>query len=184
MTADLFLTLFAFALIVAFFGTAAWAGVRAAPWLPTRTNDIRRLLDLAQLKEGEALFDLGCGDGRVLSIAAYEYNARAIGFEISLLPYLIAVIRRIAHQNRQRIRVVYRDFFSASLRDADVVYCFLTPSAMKKLKTKFVQELKPGARVVSYAFSLGELPGAEQHKPNAGAPAAYLYRVPERVLEH
>lgn len=162
--------------LLATVGTAAWAGIRAAPWLPTRRKDIRRLFDLAELKAGETVYDLGCGDGRILTVAAGEYQAHAVGFEISLLPYLAGLIRRALSPNRKNIKLRYADFYRASLKDADVIYCFLTPSAMQKLKTKFVHELKPGARVVSYTFSLGDLPGVIRDKPEPKLPTAYLFR--------
>ncbi|MBI3956911.1 MAG: class I SAM-dependent methyltransferase [Candidatus Kerfeldbacteria bacterium] len=162
--------------VVLVFGTAAWAGLRAAPWVPTRERDIRRMLDLAELKRGERLVDLGCGDGRVLTFAARDYGALATGYEISLLPYLVAKLRCLFHPSLQRqLDVRYRDFYRVSLSEADVVFCFLTPMAMKRLKTKFVQELKPGARVVSYAFALTELPGVVAQKPDKTQATAYLY---------
>ncbi|MFH1171289.1 MAG: class I SAM-dependent methyltransferase [bacterium] len=164
--------------ILGVFGTAAWAGIRAAPWLPTRAKDIRRLLDLAELKPGELLYDLGCGDGRVLMIAAKEYGARAVGFEISLLPYLAAKARTIFHPSRRNIQIRFEDFYHTSLSQADVVFCFLTPSAMKRLKTKFVQELHPGARVASSTFSFDGLPGAVRVKPEEKTIAVHLYRHP------
>jgi len=157
-------------------GSAAWAGVRAAPWLPTRRDDIRRLFDLAELKPGETVYDLGCGDGRVLLVAAEEYGARAVGFEISIVPYLAALVRRAMNPFRKNITVRFEDFYRTSLKEADLVYCFLTPSAMQRLKTKFVRELRPGARVVSYTFSLGDLPGVIRDKPTPKLPTAYLFR--------
>lgn len=178
---DILELLLLMAIVLAVLGTAAWAGIRAAPWVPTRSADVRRLLRLARVRPGELVVDLGCGDGRVLCMAAEEFGARAVGYELSLLPYLVAKLRAFFHRKRDRIDIRFRDFYGIALNEADVVFCFLSDHAMKRLRTKFVQELKPGARVVSYAFSLSDLPGVVRDKPTPKLVAAYLYRQPDRT---
>ncbi len=179
MVSDLvFYTLVALLFVV--FLTAALAGWKAAPYVPTWQRDVRRMLKLAAVKPGEMLVDLGAGDGRFLITAAKEFGARGIGYEFSILPYLAALLRIALAGVRRQVRVEYRDFFQADLSVADVITCFLTPKAMEKLEPKFARELKAGCRVVSYAFKLpGWIPlKIDKPKPTAGS--VFLYRVQRR----
>lgn len=162
-----------FALII--LGTLALGGILAAPWVPLWQNDVRRLLTIAGAKQGELVYDLGAGDGRVIITAAKEYGCRAIGFEIALLPYLVCRTRIwLAGMSRQ-VKLKYANFFTADLSDADVICAFLTPRAMKKLKTKFEKEAKPGCKILSYAFAI---PGWEPDlvdRPNEKTAVIYRY---------
>jgi len=144
--------------ILLVFGTMIFAGWSAAPWLPSFKKDLTLAVSAAGIKPGETVYDLGCGDGRFLFDAAKRTQAgRIIGFEISLLPYLYAKVKTLIFKDK-RIKVRYQNFFKADFGQADVIYCFLLPKTMKKLKSKLWREMKPGSRLVSYVFSL---PGAE-----------------------
>lgn len=132
----------------------AYASVLAAPWLPLPKKDILRMITLAGLKPNDIVYDLGCGDGRVLIQVARTTGARAIGFEISLVMYLIARLRVYFSGQRDRIKVYYQNFYHEDLAKADVIFCFLTTYAMRRLTEKVKQELKPGAKFLSYAFPL------------------------------
>jgi SAM-dependent methyltransferase len=149
--ADSLFFLVVFGALIIVTGTAAIGAISAAPWVPLRSREIRRLLTLAGVKPGELVYDLGAGDGRILAIAAREFKAKAVGYEIAALPYVFARLRlwRIPGAS-----VRAANFFRVSLAPADVVVCFLTPMAMTKLVPKLERELKPGARFVSYAFPL------------------------------
>src|SRR5690242_8843318 len=134
-------------------GTYAWGAFKAAPFVPTRQADVVRMLELAEIKPGERVFDLGAGDGRFLVTAARRFRAQPSGYEISLIPYLIGKLR-LALAGLPTSAIKFQDFFRVDLSSADVVMCFLTPMAMAKLVPKFQKELRPGTRIVSYAFSL------------------------------
>ena len=98
-------------LIVFIFGfTFVYASWRAAPWLPMFREDVSRAISLAKLKEGEKFYDLGAGDGRTL-IAAANAGAQAEGFEISLLPYLLAKIKFIFYSGKNKPKIYFRDFW-------------------------------------------------------------------------
>lgn len=141
-------------LIVIVAGTAMWASFSAAPWLPTRAKDIDRLLELAKLSQKSLVYDLGCGDGRLLMQAARKYGAHGVGFEVSVLPFLWSWVRVALSKERGRITIKYRNFYQVDLAAADAVVCFLTPPAMVKLEPKLRQELRPGSRFVTYCFKL------------------------------
>lgn len=149
MAYDLFLFLAAFLLAAAC--SYAYAGWKFAPWVPTFRKDLDRALKLADLKAGETFVDLGCGDGRVVIVAAEKFGADASGYEIALPMILVLMLRR----RRERVRFFYKSLFEADLSKADVVYLFGTPPTLRgQLTAKLERELRPGARVVSYAFPL------------------------------
>ena len=135
-------------LLFLFLGSFAYAGIKAAPWFPTWSKDIERFLKLAEIKPGQKFYDLGCGDGKLV-FAAAGAGANAVGFEIFLLPYLIAKSRSF---NVKNTKIIFKDFWKADLSDADVVYIFLTPKVNPKAKLKLEKELKKGARVIAYSW--------------------------------
>lgn len=122
----------------------------AAPFFPSSKNVMRRAMKEADLKSGELFYDLGAGTGTSLIIADKEFGARAVGFEINILPYCIAKIKIFFR--RSTAKIFFRSLFNENLRNADVVFCFLLPRTMEKLYPKFKAELKPGARLVAYTF--------------------------------
>ena len=157
-------------------GTGAWGAWRAAPYVPTKGKDVRRMLELAAVKPGDRVYDLGAGDGRFI-IAAALRGAQAVGYEIALLPYLVAwAWIKIRHLS-SRAHIKYRDFFNEDLSAADVIVCFLTPRAMNKLADKFSRELQPGTRIVSYAFSIPGWTPVMKDKPQPTAMSVYLYKI-------
>jgi len=157
-------------------GTLAYAGWSAAPWVPLWKKDIRRMMKVAEVKPGESVYDLGAGDGRIVIIAAEEFGASASGFEMAVLPYFLGYIRILLKGLKGRVKFKYSNFFRENLAAADVICVFLTPQAMKKLKTKFENETKPGCRIVSYAFSVPGWQPEKIDKPNQKTTAIYLYR--------
>lgn len=141
--------------IILLFGSALYAGLRASPWLPIFKRDVKRIIELAAIKKGDKVYDLGSGDGRVLIALANNSEAELlVGYEVSLIPYIISKIRIWFLRLGSRVEIRFGDFLRRDLGSADVIFCFLTPKAMKKLEPKFSQELKPGTRIVSYSFSL------------------------------
>src|SRR3989338_9708995 len=92
-------------IILVVLGSLAYASISAAPWVPLRRRDIKRLIHLANIKPGEIVYDLGCGDGRVLAAVVKQTQARAVGFEISLLPYIFAKVRSLLSSGSSRVRV-------------------------------------------------------------------------------
>jgi len=156
--------------------TFAWAGLIAAPWVPLWKKDVKRMLDLAGLKPGETVYDLGAGDGRIIIMAAKDYQAKAIGFEFAILPYLLGYIKIVILGLRGKAWLKYADFFKQDFSKADVICIFLTPGAMEKLKTKLKTEKKPSCRIVSYAFSIPGWQPEKIDKPNKKSAAIYIYR--------
>lgn len=150
--------------------TFIYAGFRGAPWVPTKNGDVERFLRLAELKTDAVVYDLGCGDGRIVR-AATTAGARATGFELSLLPYCMAKLRLVGTSGVVR----FNDFWRANLRDADVIYFFLMPAIVEKMKVKLERELKPGAKVIAYVWPIdGWEPVLVDTK--TGSPKMYVYK--------
>ena len=126
------------------------------PFVPSPEVVVRRMLQLADVRENEVVYDLGCGDGRVLIIAAKEFGARAVGIEIRRDLYE-QCLRRIKDLGLEdRVVVYHGNFFDYDISDADVVTLYLLTSVNEKLRPKLERELRPGTRVVSHDF---EVPG-------------------------
>jgi predicted RNA methylase len=132
---------------------------------------VRKMLDLAGVGPGDLVYDLGCGDGRMIVTAARHYGARAVGIEIDPLRYLWCQVLITVLGLRDRVRVVYGSFFRLDLRGADVVTCYLLQSTNEELEGKLKRELVPSTRVVSNGFTF---PGLRLLRRD-GAAELYLY---------
>jgi len=126
-----------------------------APFVQTPVEVAKKMIELADLKPGQKLFDLGAGDGRLLILAAQESGASAIGVELrdDLVERARSEIKKLNLQ--ERVQIVHGDFFNVDLRDADVVTLYLTTSGNERLRPKLEQELRKGAKVVSHDFKVG-----------------------------
>jgi hypothetical protein len=123
-----------------------------APYFVTPKKALREIFRLVQLRPGQTLYDLGAGDGKALVIANKEFGARAVGFELS--PIFWAVSRLNLLIRGAKAELYCRNFFDQDLSGADVIFCFLSIRAMARLKPKFEKELRPGTKIISYAFSI------------------------------
>lgn len=157
-----------------FLFTFLWGCKQGAPWVPSRAKDMRRFVEFADIKNGEKMYDIGCGDGRSLCASARK-GAIAQGYEISLFPFLLAKLRCFLFGNK-RCKVTYQNFWRVNLGDADVVYFFLMPHIYPRLKEKFEKELKKGTRVVAYVWPIkGWKPKCVSKIKNR--PNLYLYEI-------
>lgn len=135
----------------------SWTTSRGAPWVPTSLRMVHKMLELAEVGPDDLLYDLGCGDGRLLISAARRYGARAVGIEIDPLRHawcqkLVTILGL-----QDRVRIIRGDLFDQDLSEASVVTCFLLQGTNHKLQEKFRRELRPGTRVVSNTFTFPEL---------------------------
>lgn len=120
--------------------------------MPTPIARVKRMLELAKLKKGDRIYDLGCGDGRMVHLAAKLYDADAVGLELSPIMYGIARLRNFILHSKSK--VLLRDFRRIHYGNAKVIVCYLLPEILKIMRPKFEAELKPGALLISYAFSV------------------------------
>ncbi|MFB3829826.1 MAG: cyclopropane-fatty-acyl-phospholipid synthase family protein [Bryobacteraceae bacterium] len=123
---------------------------------PSTPGITRAMLELAGVTSKDVVYDLGCGDGRVVITAAREFGARGVGIDID--PQRIAEARENAKKAGVTGRVKFRneDLFEADFREATVVALYLYPWINLKLRPKLLAELKPGTRIVSHSHDMGD----------------------------
>ncbi len=127
-----------------------WAAYHGAPFVPTPQRTVRQMMAFADIRPGDEVHDLGCGDGRLIFAAARK-GAKAIGYELSLPVYLIA---KVQSWFRPGSKVFYRNFWSQKYKNADVVFCYLLTSTMQTFEKKIWPQLKPGCKVISHSFRM------------------------------
>jgi precorrin-6B methylase 2 len=130
-----------------------WPILIGAPWVPTPIKAVKRMLELAEVKEEDVVIDLGSGDGRIIMTAAKDYNARAIGIEAD--PIRLIWSRSKIRKNGLNIKakILWGNFEHKDLGEASVVTIYQGHEINNRLKPKFEKELKPGTRIVSHVFT-------------------------------
>lgn len=155
---------------------------KLAPYVSSPQPIVVKMLEIAGLKSGETLFDLGCGDGRIVATAAKEFGARAVGVELS--PALAKRAREAVESLglQQQVKIIEGDMMAVDLSGADVVALYLLTEANEQLRPKLEKELKPGARVVSLEFRIKGWKPARVEKVEAHRHpyTIYLYQWPQK----
>lgn len=143
-------------LIILIFGTAAIAGLSAAPWVPTKPKQKKQLIEVVNLPRNAVCYDLGCGDGTVLFALARKHpDAKAIGYDISILPLLIGWTRKLLGGKKYKnVSIRFGNLFKKDVSDADLVFVFLLDKSYARLKEKFRRELKDDANIVVEAWPI------------------------------
>ncbi len=156
----------------------AQEGVYEVPYVPTPENVVAEMLKLANLHKGDVLYDLGSGDGRVVVTAAQKYGIRGVGVDIN--PERISEARENAKKAGVTDRVTFRegDLFQADIHEATVVTMYLLPSVNLRLKPKLLAELKPGTRLISHDFDMGDWKAEKEVKLEHHT--IYFWRVPAK----
>ncbi|MFX0209026.1 MAG: hypothetical protein ACFFDT_23785 [Candidatus Hodarchaeota archaeon] len=128
---------------------------------------------MSELKPDELLYDLGSGDGRILIMAAREFGAKCVGYELNFFRWKLSNWRIKRMGLSSQIKVIRSSFFEADLSHADVVFMYLLPSINEKLRPKLTKELNKGARVVTFSFVMK---GWKAHKFDDEL-KIYLYKI-------
>jgi protein-L-isoaspartate O-methyltransferase len=152
---------------------------RLAPYVNSPVRVVDRMLELASIRPGETVYDLGCGDGRILIAAVQKFQAKAIGVEIS--PKIVAEARsRIKKAGvADRAQVIQGDLLQTDLTGADVVTIYLATSLNEELRPRLEKFLKPGARVVSHDYAVpGWKPTQVVQAEGRQKHSIYLYEMP------
>jgi SAM-dependent methyltransferase len=126
------------------------------PYVPTTETAVQAMLKLGDVKKTDVVYDLGCGDGRIVIAAAKSYGARGVGIDIN--PVRIGEAKENAKKAgvENLVRFEENDLFDAKIGEATVVTLFLLPNINLKLRPKLLADLKPGTRVVSNTFDMGD----------------------------
>ncbi len=145
-------------------------------FVPTPQEVVDAMLKVAKVTEKDIVYDLGSGDGRIPVTAARVYGARAVGIDID--PERIAEANANAEASgvTDKVKFLNQDLFTTDFSEATVVTLYLLPSLNKKLQPKLMEELKPGTRIVSHAFDMGDW--EPELKLNVGGRIVYLWTIP------
>jgi SAM-dependent methyltransferase len=145
-------------------------------YVPTPVPVVERMLTLGKVAKGDVVYDLGCGDGRVVIEAARRYGVRGVGIDID--PQRIAEANANARAAGVAHLVEFRlaDLFQTDLSEATVVTLYLLPSLNVKLRPKLQKELRPGSRIVSHDFDMGDWPPRQTASVNGRT--LYLWTIP------
>jgi SAM-dependent methyltransferase len=149
------------------------------PYVPTPQPVVDAMLKVAKVGKNDLLYDLGSGDGRIVNTAAQQYGTRGVGIDIS--PERIKEANENAKKAgvSDRVRFVQQDLFKTDFSKATVVTLYLLPEVNLKLRPKLLSELKPGTRIVSHAFDMGDW--KPDQKLSVGGKTIYYWVVPEKV---
>ena len=134
------------------------------PYVPTPENVVADMLRMAEVSKDDVLYDLGCGDGRIVITAAVEYGCRGVGIDID--PVRIKESRENARKAgvSDRVQFILMDLFEVDLKEATVVTLYLLPRINLQLRPKLLQELVPGTRIVSHEFNMGDWEADATHE--------------------
>lgn len=149
------------------------------PYVPTPQPVVDKMLDMAKVKKGDVVYDLGCGDGRIVVTAAKERGATGVGIDLN--PVRIAEAKANAEENKvsDKVDFMVGDLFKSDFSKASVVTLYLLPSVNQRLRPQLWKQLKVGTRVVSHAFDMGPEWPPEKTEQVAGASVYYWTIKPE-----
>jgi SAM-dependent methyltransferase len=150
-----------------------------APYVPTPLPVVNRMLEIAEVEEGTYVIDLGSGDGRIPIFAAEKYGARALGVDLSPERIAESNDRAKAAGVAHKVEFKLQDLFETDIGEADVLTMYLLQSVNDKLRPRILEEMRPGARVVSHAFDMG--PWEPVHSELVAGRRIYMWIVPARV---
>jgi len=168
------------ALILAFL-TAACAQQAIVPYLASSDDVVEEMLKLAKVQREDVVYDLGSGDGRIVIAAALKYGARGVGIELD--PALVEQSNENARTSgvSHRVKFLHQDVFASDLSEATVVTLYLSPEVNALLLPKLLRELKPGTRVVSHNYLIGDWRPSKTVRVNDRSddlPTVYYWEIP------
>lgn len=158
--------------------TPRTAKLLEVPYVPTENSVVDAMLKLAGVKSTDVVYDLGCGDGRIIVRAAKNYGARGVGVDID--PVRIQQARENAKRNmvEDLVRFEENDLFDADIRAATIVTLYLLPNVNVRLRPKLLRDLKPGTRIVSHSFDMGDWKPEKEEQVDGAT--IYLWTIPEK----
>jgi len=148
------------------------------PFVWTPEEVVEAMLQLGGVGAGDVVYDLGCGDGRIVIAAAKEFGARGVGVEIDPAPLRMAVYQARRAGVEGRVRFVRGDLFKADISEATVVTLFLFESLNRRLLPKLNKELRPGTRIVAHRYGFGD-DWPPERTVQVGASTLYLWTIPD-----
>jgi SAM-dependent methyltransferase len=126
------------------------------PYVPTHERIVAEMLKVANVKKGDVLYDLGSGDGRIVITAAKRFGTRGVGVDIDPVRVKEARENAVKAGVTDRVKFLQQDLFETDIREATVVTLYLLPEVNLRLRPKLLSDLKPGTRVVSHNYDMGD----------------------------
>jgi cyclopropane fatty-acyl-phospholipid synthase-like methyltransferase len=151
-------------------------------FVPTPPEVVEAMLKLANVTSKDVVYDLGCGDGMIITAAAKDFGARAVGIDINPVRVKEATERVTKAGVTDKVKILNDDLFTTDISQATVVTLYLLQSLNEKLIPKLNKELKPGTRVVSQTFSMGDKYPPEKTVEAAGR-SVYLWTIPMKAKQ-
>ncbi len=152
----LFLLAFEFFFVIAitiYLISLLFSSFKGSPYVPTKSDEADKILQAANLKTGQRFLDLGCGDGRLVQKAVQQYKVEGTGIDINPVILFWAKLKaKWAKTNN--IVFMRQNIFAADLRNYDVIYLFLFPDLLQKLKSKLSTQTKPNVLIISHGFQI------------------------------
>jgi len=151
--------LFAAAIPIVIAGALVYAQQQKSkdvPYVPTPQTVVDKMLEVAAVTKDDVIYDLGSGDGRIVITAAKKYGVRGVGVDIDPERVKEATANAVQAGVADRVKFIEQDLFRTDLKEASVVTLYLLPEVNLRLRPKLWRELKPGTRVVSHAFDMGD----------------------------
>ena len=165
---------FAFSVFV-YIVSLLYSSFKGAPYVPTKKDSALELLEHARLQKGQKILELGCGDGRVIRTAVETFKMKGVGIDINRLLIWIA---RFKHRKFKRdLSFKTANVFKTPLSGYNVIYLFLMPEMLVKLKEKFTKECKRGTLIISHGFKIDGWDGKINHTLVRKPFPTYYYRV-------
>lgn len=143
-----------------------------SPWWRTSGRIAKIMCKLAKITSKDIIYDLGSGDGQAL-LTASKLGAKGVGIEIDPFRVWFSQLFFRLHGKSHQVTVMRKNFFEVNLSEATVVFAYLVPKTLARLKPKFLKELKPGTRVVTFVYKI-DLPMIAEDKKNE----VYVYKIP------
>ena len=167
-------------LIILLLYLLSWFWPPDSPWAPWWSTDRKTALimcKMAKVKKNDIIYDLGCGEGTALITAAKEYGSKGVGVEID--PWRAWYARSLVNLFglQDKITIIRQDLFKQCIEEASVVFIYLVPKAIQRLKRKILSELKPGTRVICYRYKIPYLNLISEDKERV----VYVYEIPKRA---
>ena len=150
-----------------------------APFVATDYAVVDAMLAMAEVRPGDDVVDLGSGDGRILIAAARSHGARGLGVDIDPARIREATANAQAARVADRVRFRRQDLFNTPLGEAEVVTLYLTPEVNRRLRPRILEQMRPGTRVVSHQYDMGEW--RPDQRQRVGPSTIFLWQVPARV---
>ncbi|HUD44172.1 MAG TPA: 50S ribosomal protein L11 methyltransferase [Patescibacteria group bacterium] len=147
-----------------------------SPWWTTNKKAARILCKMAKITNKDVVYDLGSGTGTVLMIAAQEFGATGVGVEIDPLRVYTSYFLIKFAGLEEKIKIYKQSFFKKDITEATVIFFYLIPKTIKLLQEKFLRELKPGTRIISYRYPIDYLPLITEDKKEK----IYVYKIPNK----